>query len=272
MMFHNQSNGDLVEAYKRAIGHSADGLKEAATIWCALKERGRDMSDLQGPFVEHFPAIASGRLLPEILFSFGGSLRLVETISTLVPEDQAKLVRPGATVAVLTSSGEVEQRKPAELPIAVARQVLGGGYIRTPEEQRPHLTAPVRIVPPVSSRPSMVGTQHAAVPSFAVPPAATDATALGAALAEAGIGSPEAKLLAIGLDAWAKWSLPEAAGARRDFVRARLQNDLVWVLMSQYQPAVLGQAVGWLLAEAKCSIEAEAPLSRQARQRKQATA
>ena len=128
------------------------------------------------------------------------------------------------------------------------------------------MTTAAQPAPQASSRPEKTGTRQPAIPSLAFTAAATDATALGEALTKAGYGSSLANLLAIGMDAWAKWSFPEAAGARRDFVKARLQNDMTWVLMSQYQPAALAQAIGWLLAEAKNSIEAEAPLSRSARQ------
>lgn len=257
MIYHNSSDAELIEAYKRAIGRSAEGLKEAACIWCALKDRGRNMDDMQGPFVEHFPAIAAGRLLPEVIFTCGGSLKLVEVIAALVPEDQAKLARPGAEVQVLMPTGDVERRNPAELSITVAKQVLGDGRIRTPEEQRPFLV-PQR-QPQVSPKlqPEMIGCHR----PFVVPPAPTG-TALGAAFADAGYASPQAKLLQIGVDAWTKWPQAAGGGARRDFVKSHLRAELSWTLMEQCQAAALTHAIGWLLTEASQSIQDAAPAPR----------
>ena len=253
-MFHNASDLDLIEAYKRAIGRSSEGLREAACIWCALKDRGRNMDDLQGPFVEYFPAIATGQLLPQVLFTCGGSLKLVEVIATLVPEDQAKLMQPSAEVRVLLPTGAVEQRKPADLPIAVARQVFGDGRIRTPEEQRPFVAPPRQPSNPPKERQEAISFRQPLV----IPPT-PDRTALGAALANAGYQSPEARLLQLGVDAWAKWPQAAAGGARRDFVKAKLRTDLSWVLLEQCQPAALSQAIGWLLTEAEQSIQQSAP-------------
>lgn len=257
MMYHNASDIDLIEAYKRAIGRSAEGLKEAACIWCALKVRGRNMDDMQGPFVEYFPAIAAGRLLPEVIFTCGGSLKLMEAVAALVPEDQAKVTQPGAMVQVLMPTGKIELLKPAELPVAIARQVLGDGRIRTPEEQRPFVVSPPQPSSRSKPQPEAISFRQPLV----VPPTPTK-TALGLALADAGYEAPEAKLLQIGVEAWTKWPQVIAAGARRDFVKAKLRADLSWILMEQYQPAILSQAVGWLLAEAERSIKDAAPARR----------
>jgi hypothetical protein len=84
-------------------------------------------------------------------------------------------------------------------------------------------------------------------------------TVMAEAFRDAGYQTADERLDAIAREAWAKWSSHDAGGARRDYVMARLRADLTWALIERWQPAMLTQAVGWLLNRARDEIAAEQP-------------
>lgn len=247
MRLFDMTNEQLMTAYSEAMAAAMAPLKQAAAIWCEMERRGMDLSDLRTPFTNFFPAINAGKLLPEVVLKFGGSVRMVKMATALVPEDQAKLAAPNATVAVMTESGVVEMRKPELLLVKEAARVFGDGRIRSPEEQRPLMHAPAIRQEP---RPAM--QPH--VPRLMVAEQASPSTAMEAAFLSAGRQSPEGALLDLAVEAWRKWPAQAAAGARRDFINAALKGDMTWTMLRQFQPGVLAQAVGWLLTQAEDAI------------------
>jgi hypothetical protein len=253
MMYHNLSSDELLQIFRTGITQSAKGLKKAAEAWVALRDRSYDMRSLQGPFTHYFPAIASGKLLPEVILTFGGSITLVGLVADLVPEEQKALVKAGATIPVLKPNGEVVEATPTELPVATARQVFGGGAIRTPEQQRAHLPA---------SFPSARPAEPVLPPRPFVVPKLPAGTSLGEAMRSAGYEPPEARALQIAVDAWTKYPAAPAAGARRNFVRSRLQGEVTWALLTNFKASVLVEAVGWLLSAAEQSIREQAAAQR----------
>lgn len=80
-------------------------------------------------------------------------------------------------------------------------------------------------------------------------------TALAVAFVEAGYEPPWSRLLAIAVEAWAKWPGQDAGGARRDFVIGRLQGEMSWALITTFQPSLRVQAIGWLLNRAAEEIK-----------------
>lgn len=84
-------------------------------------------------------------------------------------------------------------------------------------------------------------------------------TALAQALREAGIVPPDERLMQIAIEAWGKWPRADAGGARRDFVTGKLTGEMTWSMIYGFQPAILTQAVGWLLNRAKEAIEDQRP-------------
>jgi hypothetical protein len=81
-------------------------------------------------------------------------------------------------------------------------------------------------------------------------------TAIAAALLRAGYTTPNERLLRIATEAWASC---DSAAKRRDFVALRLNGEMTWSLIESWQPALVVQAVGWLLNRAKQEIEALRP-------------
>lgn len=81
-------------------------------------------------------------------------------------------------------------------------------------------------------------------------------TALAVAFEQAGYAHP---IDEIALEAWRKWPAQDAGGARRDFVRGRLQRDPTWTMIERWQPSALTMAIGKLLNDTKKEIEAERP-------------
>ncbi len=81
-------------------------------------------------------------------------------------------------------------------------------------------------------------------------------TALAVAFEQAGYVHP---IDEIALEAWRKWPAQDAGGARRDFVRGRLQRDPTWTMIERWQPSALTMAIGKLLNDTKKEIEAERP-------------
>ena len=81
-----------------------------------------------------------------------------------------------------------------------------------------------------------------------------------AAFSAAGYKPAADRLLAWAVEAWGKYPRYEGAGARRDYVRERLQGDPTWTLIEQYGSArVLSDAIAALLTRAQAAIEAQAP-------------
>jgi hypothetical protein len=85
-------------------------------------------------------------------------------------------------------------------------------------------------------------------------------TAIGEAFRVAGYDPPEDRLEAILAEAWRKWpSSRDGAGARRDFVMARLAGEMMYVLVKKWQPSALTQIIGYALNAAHLERDAGKP-------------
>lgn len=132
---------------RNALKLTTESLHLVAVLWTELKARGEDMSKVDVQWSGHLSAIAEGKLDPKILVTFGGRPASVLTaIARLPSEDQAKFLDPVYKVPVLTpkkdgTGHQTVLRSPASLKTAEAVQVFGGGTVRTPEEQRDHVSA-----------------------------------------------------------------------------------------------------------------------------------
>lgn len=138
----NISTETLWAEFRNLLAVTADNFKRMAIIWCELKERGEDMSAYVNPLTARLPAVAAGRLLPEILIRYAAKPELLDALESLVPEGQAKLATDTARVPVLIwKDGKqvVANRRPAELTAAEVRQVFAFGVIRDRAQQRHHL-------------------------------------------------------------------------------------------------------------------------------------
>jgi hypothetical protein len=125
---------------KAVVGRTADNLKRMAEIWVELEARGEDLSGYRNPMLSFLPEVASGKLLPEILLRFGSNVSIISTLSSLVVEDQRKLVsHPDTRVTVLQHDGKTRKASITDLRIPELRQVFGDGRIRTVKEQKQHL-------------------------------------------------------------------------------------------------------------------------------------
>jgi hypothetical protein len=86
--------------------------------------------------------VASGKLEPEMLLIYGGRSEVLSKIATLVPEEQKRLVSDKGRVQVIdTVKGAPRSVRLMDLTIPKLNQVIGGGRIRMPDEQRSHVPA-----------------------------------------------------------------------------------------------------------------------------------
>jgi hypothetical protein len=146
------SNEQLQTGFNNALKFTAESIRVAAAYWVELQSRGVDVSDTGIPWASHFPAIASGRLDPNMILAYGWNDAVLAIVSDLVPEEQAKIANPNEKIPLLVpdESGtdfKTIMRAPKVMKASEFRQVFGDGRIRTPDEQRKYAT-------PLISRPS----------------------------------------------------------------------------------------------------------------------
>jgi len=246
MKYFDLTNDELLVAYKAAMGAAMAPLKECAELWCEMERRGIDLVSLAHPFTQFYPRIAAGTLMPETVLKFGGSVKMIELVAKLVPEDQAKISVPGARVEILTPTG-VQVRRPEELRIKELKQVFGNGRIRNAVEQKPFVATPVvkrvQVLPEVWVSPT---PRTPAVPD----------TAIAGAFVAAGHETADEKLLRFAIEAWAKCPNHAANGGRRQYMADKLSGELTWALMSQWSKTALVAAIGNILSHAEGVIEA----------------
>ena len=244
MKYFDLTNEELIVAYKAAMGASMAPLKVAAEIWCEMEQRGIDLVPMANPLTQFFRQIAAGKLLPETVLKFGGAVRLLDLISTLVIEDQAKITEPGARVEVLTATG-VQYCLPEKMHVYALKQVFSDGRIRRASEQK---LAMVRLRVTRASEPAKVA------PLSDVRVSLTPDTAMAGAFAAAGHGTADERLLRFAIEAWGKWPQTVLKGARRDYMTEKLGAELAWSLMKQWDPKALVAAIGKLLDHAEAAI------------------
>jgi hypothetical protein len=145
--FKAMSADQLWDGLDKALKFTEESLRIAAAYWMELLNRGEDMSRLGVPWSEHFPAIAAGRLDPRMILAYGGhSKAVLDLVTDLVPEDQAKIANPRDPIPLVVPDADgglkTIMRAPDVMKASELRQVLGDGRIRTPDEQRPHVVMP----------------------------------------------------------------------------------------------------------------------------------
>lgn len=144
------SNTAIIAGLLEGLGMSAEGLRKAAPYYVEARERGLDLSGFTSPVLSYLPDVASGKLDAEMLVRFGGfAPALLAVAATLVPEDQKAVLANNGKVQVVESTGKVCEVRLADLSLAVLRQVVGEGRVRTPTEQKLHMAPAPR---PVVSR------------------------------------------------------------------------------------------------------------------------
>jgi len=234
-----------------------------ALLVVALQDRGADVLSYKAtPFGRHLPAVASGRLNPEILVRYGGaSDSILSAVSSLVREEQEKIIGENPKVEILVPNAtrtEYEARpiRTYDLTSIQARLVFGGGKIRTIEEQRPLLPALAPPKPAVPAAPEVQPDQRAAMVSLTPPvtPPITPMpdTAMGYAIVLA-------ELKKRAREAWDKFSRDSADGARRNYVEDALRGSLAYALWREFTPpSVFSDAIGKLLREAAPTSKSKA--------------
>lgn len=144
-MLKKMKTSEVWEAFRHALDVTAGGMMQMAECWVELVSRGENMTSYQNPMFSFLPDVASGKLLPDVLLRYGGTPSLTTAIAALVPEDQKKLTRPDARVAVAMADGTTRRARITDLKVSELRQVLGDGRIRTVSEQQRHLAPPQRV-------------------------------------------------------------------------------------------------------------------------------
>jgi hypothetical protein len=150
-MTDNMTTDDLLNAMQEAATwRSREGVLEMAKCYAELRRRrelshptaGGQFRGVRGKFFPLLQEVANGKLLAEVLFRFFGCLSFVELFVGVDMADQAKLAMDGASVAFLDHHGMVKQVRVAGMRVVDLRQVIGGGRIRTPVQQKRHLAPP----------------------------------------------------------------------------------------------------------------------------------
>lgn len=131
---------EVIREMNAAAAHTAQGLLRLSRAFTVLIERGVNVAAFRVPFAGHLALVAAGRLSPDLLLRFGHSPSVLTAASTLVPEEQARLLTDGGNVKVLRDDGVTIDHQPLdELTIPKIRQVIGDGCVRSPEQQRGHV-------------------------------------------------------------------------------------------------------------------------------------
>jgi hypothetical protein len=142
----------LWSGLQQAIKLTERGLRLAAIYWIELKNRGQDLSRVDVPWSNYFAAVATGKLDPRLILSYGWHDGLLSMVADLVPEDQAKIVNPRSKIPLLVPNADgtafdTVLRSPAGMKVSELQQVFGDGRIRNPDEQR-------KYAPPLNHRPT----------------------------------------------------------------------------------------------------------------------
>lgn len=86
-------------------------------------------------------------------------------------------------------------------------------------------------------------------------------TAMGAAFATAGLLSSEDRLMQAAIAAWGKFPGIGPDIARREYLNDKLRGEMTFSLILQYDKAILGTAIAWILTNAERAIIAQRPSS-----------
>ena len=120
-----------------------DVILSMAKTWADLKGRGKDLSKFEkDPLLRYFPSVASGKLLPVVLLRYAGIGSILAMVANLSIEDQKRVASEDAKVSLLRHDGSIEDVPLFGMRVSEARQVLGDGSIRSPEEQREVMAPP----------------------------------------------------------------------------------------------------------------------------------
>ena len=130
---------DLRAELGRALEITAAHLARLAIIWRELEHRGEDLSNLRSGLWAYMPLIAAGRLRTELVVRYAGHSMLLRRLAELSDAEQGRILEED-TVCLVEHMGDgsfIERRVPiAHLKAVQIGQVLGGGRVRPPNEQR----------------------------------------------------------------------------------------------------------------------------------------
>lgn len=84
-------------------------------------------------------------------------------------------------------------------------------------------------------------------------------TAMAAALTKAGVLSAEDRLMQLAIEAWTRSPGAGADIKRREYMNDKLRGEMAYSLFAQYDKALLGVAIAWILTKAEQAIVAQRP-------------
>lgn len=84
-------------------------------------------------------------------------------------------------------------------------------------------------------------------------------TAMREAFDRAGWRNPRDHAIEIAVEAWTKWSTPSRAPTRRNYLKERLTDDMIWQLLDRWQYQGATKFLNFVLEEAARTIRTEAP-------------
>ena len=125
---------DLRRELVEAIGLTVRTVQRVAAIWAELERRGEDLSDIRFSLAAYMPAVAAGRLLPEVVVALSGRQRTLNIVADLAIDDQRRLIN-GEPITLVTTDATV-QRSLDDMTFSEITRVIRDGQIRTEAEQR----------------------------------------------------------------------------------------------------------------------------------------
>lgn len=211
------TDDDLWSELRACIASTSEGIMRIALIIGHLRERGVDVSGyLAAPLFRFLPAVAAGRLLPEVMLKFGHNDQIIALVQGLVVEEQRKVVSDNSKIelVVRTHGKEPETREvsPLDMSIAQARLAFGGGFIRSADDQKRILN------PPALRLRAVEDDEHANDPLL-----------------------DEAH--AVAAECWRRWPGAGEHRQRRTHLEGQLRGSPAWSLMVKYRPRSLNLAL-----------------------------
>lgn len=131
----SMSTEDLLAELWAVVERTAGDIRRMAQLYNELHRRGVRVERIDGrKLADWLLSVASGRLLPELLFEYNGT-PLMPAVADLLPEYQAELVASRGIVGV-SINGKVQQKSLLTMDQRRIRQVLHDGRIIPPIEQK----------------------------------------------------------------------------------------------------------------------------------------
>ncbi len=125
---------DLKRELAAAIGITAKGIARVAVIWAELTRRGEDLSGIQFALRDYMGAVARGELLPEVVATLAGRVRVLSAVAAMPTSEQRRLLIDGEAIEIVTPGG-VARKRVADMTFAEVSRAIRNGKVVAPDGQ-----------------------------------------------------------------------------------------------------------------------------------------